>query len=114
MVRIAHRKIDPLRVKAMARLLERLALSIPEFCQTHNLSQSKYFEIARRGEGPEVFKVDRRTLISIESAAAWRKAKTEAAKKDRQAKALAEGARQAQTEVAAGEDAAPEKADVTD
>lgn len=49
-----------------------LALSIPEFARAHNISVDFYYKLQREGHGPTVMKVGKRTLISLEAAAAWR------------------------------------------
>ena len=51
----------------------RLALSIREFCQAHGISEDFYFKLKRQNQGPVEMKVGTRTLISLESAAAWRR-----------------------------------------
>jgi len=56
-----------------------LATSIKEFCRLHGISEDMYFKMRREGWGPRTMKVGSRTLISHESAAAWRKAREEAA-----------------------------------
>ena len=56
-----------------------LAMSIKEFCRLHGISEDMYFKMRREGWGPRTMKVGSRTLISHESAAAWRKAREEAA-----------------------------------
>jgi predicted DNA-binding transcriptional regulator AlpA len=53
----------------------RLALSIPEFCTAHGISEGLFYKLKRQGEGPREMKVGRRTLISFESAAEWRRAR---------------------------------------
>src|SRR6516162_4281355 len=53
----------------------RLALSIPEFCKAHGISEGFYYKLKRQGEGPREMKVGARTLISFESAAEWRRAR---------------------------------------
>jgi hypothetical protein len=53
----------------------RLALSIREFCTSHNLSEAFYYKLKRQGEGPREMKVGARTLISVEAAAEWRRAR---------------------------------------
>ena len=53
----------------------RLALSIGEFCTSHNLSEAFYYKLKRHGEGPREMKVGARTLISVEAAAEWRRAR---------------------------------------
>ena len=60
------KKIEPLPIQSMA-------YSIRAFCAAHAISIDLYFRQQRRGEGPQTMKVGGRTLISIESAAAWRK-----------------------------------------
>ena len=53
----------------------RLALSIPEFCEAHGISEAFYYKLKRQGEGPREMKVGARTLITFESAAEWRRAR---------------------------------------
>ena len=53
----------------------RLALSIPEFCETHGISEGFFYKLKKQGEGPREMKVGARTLISLESAAEWRRAR---------------------------------------
>jgi hypothetical protein len=74
MVRITKRKIDPRQAAAKAgRPMEPMAYSIAEFCEAHGISVDHYFRMARLGQGPRVMKVGARTLISHESAGAWRR-----------------------------------------
>jgi hypothetical protein len=74
MVRIAKRKIRPRQAAAKAeRGLEPLAYSIAEFVELHGISIDLYFKLARSGLGPRTMKIGARTLISVESAAAWRR-----------------------------------------
>jgi predicted DNA-binding transcriptional regulator AlpA len=49
------------------------AYSIPEFAARHGLSRSHLYEVIKAGDGPSIMKVGRRSLISREAAAAWRK-----------------------------------------
>jgi hypothetical protein len=59
------------------------AYSISSFCQAHDLSEDMFFKMQRAGWGPVTMKVGARTLVSIESAATWRRqreAETAAAK----------------------------------
>jgi hypothetical protein len=56
-----------------------LAMSIHAFCVLHGISEDMYFKLKRQGLGPTTMKVGARTLISAESAAAWRKAREQAA-----------------------------------
>jgi hypothetical protein len=47
-------------------------LSVAGFCTEHALSRSKFYDILKKGLGPRVTRIGRRTLISAESAAEWR------------------------------------------
>jgi predicted DNA-binding transcriptional regulator AlpA len=51
----------------------RLALSIPEFCEAHGISDAFYYKLKKQGKGPREMKVGARTLITFESAAEWRR-----------------------------------------
>ena len=53
--------------------LPRLALSIPEFCEAHGISEGFFYKLKKQGEGPREMKVGTRTLITFESAAEWRR-----------------------------------------
>jgi len=54
-------------------------MSIREFCTAHRISEDLFFKMRRQGWGPVVMRVGSRTLISVEAAAAWRKAREAAA-----------------------------------
>jgi hypothetical protein len=56
------------------------AYSVDEFCRRHSISVPMFYKM--RKEMPATFKVGARTLISKESAAAWRAACEEKATKD--------------------------------
>jgi hypothetical protein len=58
----------------------RLALSIPEFCTAHGISEGMYYKIKKLDPSlaPREMKIGTRTLITMEAAAEWR-AKREAA-----------------------------------
>jgi excisionase family DNA binding protein len=49
------------------------AYSIAEFCRAHGVSRAFVYALLKRGEGPAVMKVGRRTLVSVEAAAEWRR-----------------------------------------
>jgi hypothetical protein len=51
------------------------AFSIGEFCRAHRLSPSMFFKLKAEGLGPREMQVGRRTLISVEAAAEWRRAR---------------------------------------
>jgi hypothetical protein len=49
------------------------AYSIPQFCTSHSISRALFYLLKREGRAPAIMKVGRRTLISADAAAAWRK-----------------------------------------
>jgi hypothetical protein len=53
--------------------MNKSAQSVLEFCKDNNISRGHLYNLLRRGQGPVFFKAGRRTLISAESAAAWRR-----------------------------------------
>lgn len=57
---------------------QKLAMSIPEFCQAHSISTALFFKLKRKGLTPRTMKVGTRTLITFESAAAWREGRENA------------------------------------
>ncbi len=54
-----------------------LAFSIPEFCRRHGISRAHFYNLSKTGDAPTVMRVGRRTLISAEAAAAWRRDATD-------------------------------------
>lgn len=50
-----------------------LAVSVTEFCHSHSISRTTFYELVKRGEAPRFMKVGTRTLISAEAAAEWRR-----------------------------------------
>ena len=51
----------------------RVANHVDEFCREHGISRAHFYNLLKRGDGPAIMKVGRRTLISTYSAAAWRR-----------------------------------------
>ena len=49
------------------------AYSISEFCELHSLSRSMFYLLRSKGLAPRAMRVGRRVLISVESAADWRR-----------------------------------------
>lgn len=47
--------------------------TVNQFCEDHNLSRSRLYQLIRLGTGPRLMKVGRRTFISVEAAADWRR-----------------------------------------
>ncbi|MET4086452.1 hypothetical protein [Bradyrhizobium sp. MOS001] len=54
---------------------QRLALSILEFCDAHGISEGFYYKLKKQRQGPREMKLGARTLITLESAAEWRRAR---------------------------------------
>ena len=54
-------------------LVDQLAFSIPEFCRKHGISRAHFYNLSKSGDAPTVMRVGRRTLISTEAAAEWRR-----------------------------------------
>jgi hypothetical protein len=55
------------------------AYSVNEFCATHRISLAFYYRLKRAGAGPKEMLLGRKRLISTEAAAAWRRAREDAA-----------------------------------
>lgn len=53
--------------------IQKQSFSIKEFCELHAISRSLFYVLREKGEAPRMMKVGRRTLISAEAAAEWRK-----------------------------------------
>lgn len=54
-------------------MINKQTYSILQFCEAHNISRAKFYLLLNEGKAPRIMKVGRRRLISIESAADWRK-----------------------------------------
>lgn len=53
--------------------VDRFAYSVPEFAKAHGLSRAHFYNLLRDGKAPKVMYVGRRTLVSREAAADWRR-----------------------------------------
>ena len=49
------------------------AFSVQQFCAAHGLSRAMFYILLRDVRAPTVMKIGRRTLISAEAAADWRR-----------------------------------------
>jgi len=47
--------------------------SVDSFCKRHSISRPFFYRLLQEGKGPKIIKLGRRTLITRESAAEWRK-----------------------------------------
>lgn len=50
------------------------AFSIAQFCKAHGISRGTFYNLAAQGLAPREMRVGSRVLITVESAADWRKA----------------------------------------
>ncbi|AUL48472.1 hypothetical protein BTL55_17025 [Bordetella trematum] len=53
--------------------MQKATFTVAQFCDQHNTSRSFFYELIKQGKGPRLMKVGRRTLISAEAAAEWRR-----------------------------------------
>jgi predicted DNA-binding transcriptional regulator AlpA len=54
-------------------VLEAKSLSIKNFCLAHGISRTTFYNLVKQNLGPRLMKVGKRTLISVEAAAEWRR-----------------------------------------
>jgi predicted DNA-binding transcriptional regulator AlpA len=54
------------------------AYSVAEFCEAFGLSVPMFYKLLAKREAPDVMKVGVRTLISVEAADRWRRARERA------------------------------------
>ena len=54
-------------------MINKQTYSILQFCEAHNISRAKFYLLLNEGKAPRLMKVGRRRLVSMESAADWRK-----------------------------------------
>ncbi len=51
------------------------AFTVSEFCEAHGrMSRTLFYSLVKEGKGPRLMKIGRRTLVSQEAAADWRRA----------------------------------------
>jgi predicted DNA-binding transcriptional regulator AlpA len=51
----------------------RAVTDVNGFCREHGISRAHFYNLIKRGHGPTVLRAGRRTLISLEAAAEWRR-----------------------------------------
>jgi excisionase family DNA binding protein len=54
--------------------MERDTYTVTQFCDAHHIGRTHLYELLKQGRGPRIMKPGRRTLISREAAAEWRRA----------------------------------------
>jgi hypothetical protein len=72
----------PRRARPLARAPPTFALTMPEFCVSHNISEAFYYMLQKDGRGPRTMRVGRRRLISVEEARRWREERTSQLEKE--------------------------------
>jgi len=65
--------------RAELPLYELGAYNVLGFCLAHGISRSTFYAQLTAGQGPRIMKVGARTLISVEAAQSWRRARERAA-----------------------------------
>jgi hypothetical protein len=50
-----------------------VAFSVNEFCVAHRISRALFYLLQRDGSGPRLMRVGRRTLVTVDAAADWRR-----------------------------------------
>ena len=50
---------------------EKKVMTVSEFCETYCVGRNLFYKLLSVGMGPQIMKIGRRTLISVEAADAW-------------------------------------------
>jgi excisionase family DNA binding protein len=50
------------------------AITVREFCETHRISRSTFYNLIRTGRGPRVMKIGEKTMVSQEALQDWYRA----------------------------------------
>ncbi len=53
--------------------MDNQAYSVQQFCQLHDISRALFYKAVKEGWAPKTMRVGRRTLVSHEAAAEWRR-----------------------------------------
>ena len=61
------------RIAALPSAVQPAAFTVPEFCAAHRISRALFYLLVREGTGPRLLKAGRRTLITVDAAAEWRR-----------------------------------------
>lgn len=51
----------------------RPAYTVAQFCADHCISRTHFYQLVKDGRGPRLIKLGRRTIVSAEAAADWRR-----------------------------------------
>lgn len=52
---------------------EKHAQTIPQFCDSNNISRAHFYNLRKIGKGPRIFYTGKKPLISKEASADWRR-----------------------------------------
>ena len=72
--------------RALPAVYELAAFSVFGFCLAHGLSRRLFYYMLQAGDGPRLMRCGRRTLISVEAARRWRRARERVAAASRPAR----------------------------
>lgn len=50
-----------------------ITYDIPDFCHFHKISRSLFYKLLKQNLGPRLMRIGKRTLITEEAAAEWRR-----------------------------------------
>lgn len=70
---IDRRRHRPMKEIKVNDTVDKAAFSVTEFCKMHGFSKSEYYNLRKRGQGPEELRIGTRVLVTVESAADWRR-----------------------------------------
>ena len=63
--------------KVINKPVDGLTFSIEAFCRAHGISRPFLYKLWDEGTGPDVMRIGRRVLITVEAATAWRQRMTQ-------------------------------------
>jgi hypothetical protein len=49
------------------------AYTVKSFCEIHHIARSYFYTLLKEGQGPDIYKLGRRTYVSGKAAAEWRR-----------------------------------------
>jgi predicted DNA-binding transcriptional regulator AlpA len=58
--------------------MDRAVETLSEWCQSHRVSRSSFYNLVKRDEAPRTFRVGNKILISKEASAEWRRKREQA------------------------------------
>jgi hypothetical protein len=52
--------------------MDKQAFTVNEFCHQYSISRSLFYKLQRQGRGPEITKINNKTLIMCDAIRRWR------------------------------------------